>query len=73
MEFSRQEDWSGLPSPAAGALPDTGIEPASLGSPELAGRFLTTVPPVAPSEGGGERCGLSFLQGMHEENEFSQN
>ena len=27
MEFSRQEYWSGLPSPSPGALPDPGIEP----------------------------------------------
>jgi len=27
MEFSRQEYWSGLPSP--GDLPDPGIEPAA--------------------------------------------
>ena len=29
MEFSRQEYWSGLPSPAPGDLPDPGIEPRS--------------------------------------------
>ena len=28
MEFSRQEYWSGLPSPSPGALPDPGIESA---------------------------------------------
>ena len=27
MEFSRQEDWSGLPCPIPGDLPDPGIEP----------------------------------------------
>ena len=27
MEFSRQEYWSGLHSPAPGDLPDPGIEP----------------------------------------------
>ena len=27
MEFSRQEYWSGLPYPAPGDLPDTGIKP----------------------------------------------
>ena len=32
MEFSRQEYWSGLPFPAPGDLPDSGIEP---GSPAL--------------------------------------
>ena len=30
MGFSRQEYWSGLPSPSPGDLPDTGIEPRSL-------------------------------------------
>ena len=42
MEFSRQEYWSGLPFPSSGDLPDLGIEPASLVSPALAGRFFTT-------------------------------
>ena len=45
MEFSRQECWSGLPFPTPGNLPNPGVEPASLGSPELADRFFTTVPP----------------------------
>ena len=40
--FSRQEYWSGLPCPPPGDLPDPGIEPASLVSPALAGRFFTT-------------------------------
>ena len=42
MGFPRQEYWSELPFPSPGALPDPGIEPASLMSPALAGRFLTT-------------------------------
>ena len=48
MEFSRQEYWSRLPFPIAGDLPNPGIEAASLASPALAGRFLTTVPPGKP-------------------------
>ena len=36
--WSRQECWSGLPFPSPGHLPDSGIEPASLASLELAGR-----------------------------------
>ena len=40
--FSRQEYWSGLPCPPPGDLPDPGIEPVSLTSPTLAGRFVTT-------------------------------
>ena len=27
MEFSRQENWSGLPFPSPGDLPDPGIKP----------------------------------------------
>ena len=46
MEFSRQEQWSGLPFSSPGVLPDTGIEPRS---PALAGSFLTTEPPGKPS------------------------
>ena len=42
MEFSRQECWSGLACLPPGDLPNLGIEPASLMSPELAGRFFTT-------------------------------
>ena len=42
MWFSRQEYWSGLPCPPPGDLPDPGIEPASLMSPVLAGKFFTT-------------------------------
>ena len=42
MGFSRQEYWSGLPCPPPGDLPDPGIEPMSLTSPALAGRFFTT-------------------------------
>ena len=41
MGFSRQEYWSGLPCPPPGDLPDPGIEPASLTSSALAGRFFT--------------------------------
>ena len=29
MEFSRQEDWSGLPFPSPADLPDPGIKPRS--------------------------------------------
>ena len=44
MGFSRQEYWGGLPFPTPGDLPDSGIEPTSLASPALAGKFFTTVP-----------------------------
>ena len=33
--------WAGLPRPPPGDLPDPGIQPASLMSPALAGRFFT--------------------------------
>ena len=41
MGFSRQEYWGGWPFPPPGDLPNPGIEPASLMSPALAGRFFT--------------------------------
>ena len=40
--FSRQEYWSGLPCPPPGDLPDPEIEPMSLTSPAMAGKFFTT-------------------------------
>ena len=45
MGFSRQEDWSGVPFPSPGDLPDPGIE---LESPALAGGFFTTELPGIP-------------------------
>ena len=42
MGFSKQEYQTGLPCPPLGDLPDPGIEPSSLMSPELAGGFFTT-------------------------------
>ena len=48
MESSRQEYWSGLPLSIPGDLPNPGIEPASLVSPTLAGRFFTTTAPEKP-------------------------
>ena len=42
MRLSRQDYWSRLPFPTPGDLPDPGIEPMSLESPVLAGRFFTT-------------------------------
>ena len=43
MGFPRQEYGSGLPFPSPGDLPNPGIEPASLVSPELAGSFFTAI------------------------------
>ena len=45
MEFFRQEYWRGVPFPTPGDLPDPGIEPVSLASLALAGRFFTTRKP----------------------------
>ena len=39
--FSRQEYWSGLPCLPPGDLPNPGIEPVSLMSLGLTGRFFT--------------------------------
>ena len=41
MGSFRQEYWSGSPFPTPGDLPDPGIEPTSLVSSALAGRFFT--------------------------------
>ena len=46
MGFSRQEYWSGFTFLLQGDLPDTGIKPVSPVTPALAGRFLTTAPPM---------------------------
>ena len=40
--FSRQECWSEWTCPPPGDLPNLGIKPGSLTSPELAGGFFTT-------------------------------
>ena len=45
MEFSRQEQWSVLPFPSPGDLPDPGIEP---GSPAWQADFLASEPPGKP-------------------------
>ena len=45
MGFSRQEYWSGLPSPSPGNLPNPGIEPKS---PALQTDTLPSEPPGKP-------------------------
>ena len=45
MGFSRQENWSGLPFPPPGDLPDPGIEP---GSPALQADASLSEPPGKP-------------------------
>ena len=45
MEFSRQENWSGLPFPSLEDLPNSGIK---LGSPTLQADSLLSEPPGKP-------------------------
>ena len=49
MGFSRQKDWSGLPSLPPGDLPDSGTEPTSLMFPALAGGFFTIWKELVPA------------------------
>ena len=56
MEFLRQVYWSGLPFPTPGDLPDPGIEPASVVSTALAGRFSITAPPGVQFSSVSESC-----------------
>ena len=51
MEFPRVEYWSGMSFLTSGNLPNPGIKPAFLASPELADRFLTIGPPGKPELG----------------------
>ena len=53
MGFSRQEHWSGLPSPPPGDRSNPGIELVSLMSPVLArGFFTTSITWEAPDQNG---------------------
>ena len=56
MEFLRQVHWSGLPFPTPGDLPDPRIEPASVVSTALAGRFSITAPPGVQFSSVAESC-----------------
>ena len=49
MGFSRQENWSGLPFPSPGDLPNPGIKP---GSPALQADALSSEPPGNPKPPG---------------------
>ena len=65
MEFPRQEFWSWFPFPPPGDLPDPGVEPESLTSPALAGRFITTSTTweaLMKTSGNPKRRGLGCLQ-----------
>ena len=46
--FSRREDWSELPCPSPGDLPDSGIEPVSRASPALQGILYCWATKEAP-------------------------
>ena len=48
LELFRQENWSRLPFPSPGDLPNPGIKPMSLSSPAWAGGFFTIAPPGKP-------------------------
>ena len=50
MRFPREEYWSGLPFPPPEDLPNPGIKPLSLASPELQVDSLPLVPPGKPLE-----------------------
>ena len=47
-EFSEQEYGSRLPFPSPEDHSDPGIEPTTLGSPALSGRFFTTTATLEP-------------------------
>ena len=49
MGFPRREQWSGLPCPPPGDLPESGIKPTVLMTPALADGFLPLMPPGKPS------------------------
>ena len=64
MEFSRQEDWSGLPVPSPGDLPDPGIETRY---PALQADSLLSEPPKKPhaatADGREVACGTWLFHG----------
>ena len=50
VEFSRREQWSGLPFPSPGDLPDPGVDSVSPTSPALQEGSWSLSPREAPSE-----------------------
>ena len=67
MEFSRQECWSGLPSPSPGDLPNPGIKPRS---PALQVDSLPAEPKGKPKNTGVDI--LSLLQRIFPTQESNQ-
>ena len=66
MRFSRQKYWSMLPRPPPGDLPNPGIEPTSVVSPALSGRFVTTGATWTHLETPGPP-GMSFIYPLRKE------
>ena len=60
MKFSRQEDWSGLPCPPPGDLPNSEIKP---GSPASQGDSSLSEPPGKPRE-------ALFLPSIHQKHDL---
>ena len=56
MRFSRQEDWSGLPFPSPGDLPNPGIKPRS---PTLQ---MDSLLPEPPGKLEGQSCMLLYAE-----------
>ena len=50
VEFSRREQWSGVPFPSPGDLPDPGLDSVSPTSPALQEGSWSLSPREAPSE-----------------------
>ena len=61
MGFSLQENWSGMPFPPSGDLPDPGVKPTSPASHALAGGFFTIEPLGKPSR---NHNSLSLSRGL---------
>ena len=61
MGFSRQENWSGLPFPSPGDLPNTGIE---AGSPALQADSLPSEPPRKPPLGRKEVIKMKVMKNI---------
>ena len=75
MRFSRQEYWSGFPLSSPGDLPDSGIEPMTLGSPALQagslslchlGSLLQGIFPTQGSSPGLLHCRQNLYQLSHQ-------
>ena len=65
----QQEYWSGPPCPPAGTLPDAGIEPGTLVSSALAGRFSTTTASIACVSFGGVQDGTLLISASPEQHQ----